>query len=373
MAVALVCDDSLNGLGLIRSLGVRRDISVIAFAREGSVAAASSFPARIVRRGSDGTESLALDSLLSELAPAQVIPFPGSDRMLLVLAELSRRHTNLSFPDDPDNVASFFSKVRQYEIADQVGVTTPTWYHCRVGEMPRPLNGPVAVRPANRLESSARPAIKMRRCSTSEELRVAVGNLADDGFSSIVSDFVDGPEANLATFGGYAYRGRVIQSFVGRKLWHTYPTRVVAIAEVRPDPAVSSIGAAFVEAVGLSGIFQVELKRSESSGAWNLIEMNQRNWLWGQLATAVGSNLAVTKFEVESAGHPEWYESDTQASSDAIFVNEYGVLSNIWGYRSFKPAVFVARSLLARRHTTFALCSREDRRPVLAAVRSAIR
>jgi len=369
--LALVCDDSINGLGIVRSLATEPAIEIVALARQGSITSASQLVSRVLHYEDPDHAATALSLFLAEVAPRKVVPFPGSDRMLLTLSAASTEHANLIFLDSPEEVSNLFSKVNQYEIADSIGLATPPWYHHRPGDTPRPFDNVVkAVRPADRLEQvGVRSPIKMAKCDTKSSLDDSLALLSNAGFSSLVSDFVDGPETNLFTYGGYVRRGEVVADFVGRKLWHTYPTRVAAVAESTQDREVQEQGRRFVEAVGLSGLFQVELKRSSNDGELYLIEMNQRNWLWGQLATACGSNLPVAKYKCEAENV---YPSADADRRHGVYINEYGVISNIWGYKTLRPLLFAARTLVSRRKTTMALFSRRDVRPVWSAIRSAL-
>jgi len=160
----------------------------------------------------------------------------------------------------------------------------------------------------------------------------------------------------------------LVGSFVGRKLWYTYPSRVAAVAETTHDPAVAAEGEKFVRAAGVSGLFQVELKRSDRDGRLYLIEMNQRNWLWGELASACGANLPLIKFDIESGS--EVGDDALSPMSSGIFVNEYGVLTNIWGYKSLRPLWFVARAVVSRANVSFALLRRDDLGPARSAIGS---
>ena len=372
MVIALICDDSLNGLGIARSLQ-HAGAQLVVVARPESVLGNSKLVDRVLEISDLDAAPEAIEDFLRESSPSRVVPFPGSDRMLSTLASLAEEYPHMSFPDDPLDVSRFSSKVEQHRAADQAGLTTPNWSHFQPGEPPIFSHLPAVVRPADRSERpDVRAPLKVEFCRTQAELSSSVEKLSAAGFSSIVTSEVEGEEQNLFTYGGYAFQGDVKAEFVGRKLWHTYPTRVAAVAESVDDQAVRDYGRSFMKQTGLSGLFQVEVKRDERDGELYLIEMNQRNWLWGELASTCGVNLPKAKLWEEGADCKLERPSDQQTGpqTDGIFVNEYGVLSNIWGYRSMAPLMFVMRSVFSSKQMNFALLRRRDLGPMISGVRS---
>lgn len=148
---SLICDDSINGLGIARSLSTA-PCTVAALARPDSVLSASRWVDKVIPIGSLEDAKEAISEFLRHVYPEYVVPFPGSDRMLLALAEVAPAHSNLSFPDEPERVRAFASKVTQYELADEAGVRAPEWSHYKAGDtLSPPSSFPLVVRPANRL------------------------------------------------------------------------------------------------------------------------------------------------------------------------------------------------------------------------------
>lgn len=364
MTIALVGDDSLNGLGIVRSLSLDSAVEVAAIARPSSVVARSRYVDHLVHRDDDADFVELVSRFAASIAPRRIVPFPASDAMVYAIGEAAQSFSNIVFLDPVAEVRRIAAKSVQYGIGDDVGVPVPTWVHLPVGS---PIHAdevrfPMAVRPDNRAEvPTAAAPFKMKRADDQIELQAAVQSLHSLGLSAIVCAFVEGPEEQLYTYGGYASHGKVMADFVGRKRFHTYPTRVAAIAERANAPEVADQGRRFMQATHLSGLFQVEMKMG-ADGTPYLIEMNQRNWLWGELATTCGVNLPLAKFWTE-AGEPERFRAAPTKMS-AIYLNEYGIVKNMIGYRTLAPLRFLLqnRDKLAARRT--ALYDPNDRRPL---------
>lgn len=117
----------------------------------------------------------------------------------------------------------------------------------------------------------------------------------------IVSEYIEGDDDCLFTYGGYAFNGEVKGEFFGRKLVQRPPmTGVACIAEsLDPISEVSLYGSKFIKKVDFTGVFQIEFKYSEENNEYYFIEFNPRNWLWGYAATVSGVNLPLLRVENE--------------------------------------------------------------------------
>lgn len=143
-----------------------------------------------------------------------------------------------------------------------------------------------------------------------EELRRAYADAAP--FDPQLCEVIPGGDHRLWTLGSYRdASGRPLASFTGRKL-RQWPPRfgTARAAESRWDPGLAARGHRVLDALGLHGISQVEVKRDPRDGRDHLIEVNPRSWLWVGLATRCGVNLPRIAHEdmagrgrVRPAGH----------------------------------------------------------------------
>jgi predicted ATP-grasp superfamily ATP-dependent carboligase len=109
----------------------------------------------------------------------------------------------------------------------------------------------------------------------------------------VIQEYVPGDDRHLWSFHGYAdEEGELLGSFIGRKI-RTYPasTGVSSFLELVHNDAFASVGREVAARIPLRGVFKMDFKRDDVSGAWRLLEVNARSNLWHHLGAANGINL----------------------------------------------------------------------------------
>jgi predicted ATP-grasp superfamily ATP-dependent carboligase len=109
----------------------------------------------------------------------------------------------------------------------------------------------------------------------------------------VIQEYVPGDDRHLWSFHGYAdQNGVLIASFIGRKI-RTYPasTGVSTFLELVHNDAFAAVGRDVAARVPLRGVFKMDFKRDDVSGAWRLLEVNARYNLWHHLGAANDINL----------------------------------------------------------------------------------
>lgn len=109
----------------------------------------------------------------------------------------------------------------------------------------------------------------------------------------LLQEYVRGGDRQLWSFHGYAdENGALLASFIGRKI-RTYPplTGASSCLELVHDNAFAFVGRHIAARVPLRGVFKIDLKQDEVSGAWRLLEINARFNLWHYLGARNGINL----------------------------------------------------------------------------------
>jgi len=112
-------------------------------------------------------------------------------------------------------------------------------------------------------------------------------------------EYIPGDDSCIWSFHGFAdARGRVIDSFIGRKL-RTFPTRTgeSSFIELAFDRELEALGAEIAAKIALKGVFKMDFKRDSASGRWNLLEINARFNLWHYLGAVNGVNLLRTAYD----------------------------------------------------------------------------
>jgi D-aspartate ligase len=143
-------------------------------------------------------------------------------------------------------------------------------------------------------------------------------------------EYIPGDDSSLWSFHGLADdKGRVLESFVGRKL-RTCPavTGESAFIELGHDEELAALGRGIAERLPLQGPFKMDFKKDAVTGRWHLLEINSRCSLWHYLAANNGVNLMRTAYEYLLDG--------SLPQSPAAYSTEYRWLSLALDYRAFR-------------------------------------
>ncbi len=131
----------------------------------------------------------------------------------------------------------------------------------------------------------------------------------------LFQEFIPGDDRHLWSYHGFAdENGRVIQSFVGRKV-RTHPpiTGESACIEMVRDPGLSIFGRQMAERIPLRGPFKIDFKRDPRDGRLLVLEVNARCTLWHYLGAANGVNLMKAGYDYVVHGRlPESHEYSTR-------------------------------------------------------------
>lgn len=115
----------------------------------------------------------------------------------------------------------------------------------------------------------------------------------------LIQEYVAGDDRAIWSFHGFCDEdGRLLDWFIGRKI-RTYPqlTGMSSYLELARDAELAELGPRIVSALGLKGVFKIDLKRDTRTGQLRLLEVNARYNLWHHLAAANGLNLPLTAYE----------------------------------------------------------------------------
>ena len=109
----------------------------------------------------------------------------------------------------------------------------------------------------------------------------------------LFQEFIPGDDRQLWSFHGFADEdGKVVQSFVGRKLRTSPPvTGESAYIEMVCDPGLATFGRLMAERIPLRGFFKIDFKQDPRDGRLLVLEVNARCTLWHYVGAVNGVNL----------------------------------------------------------------------------------
>jgi predicted ATP-grasp superfamily ATP-dependent carboligase len=115
----------------------------------------------------------------------------------------------------------------------------------------------------------------------------------------LIQEYIAGGDRDIWSFHGFAdEHGCLLDWFVGRKI-RTYPalTGESTYVELAHDAELAELGPRIAAALGLRGVFKIDLKREPRTGRLRVLEVNARYNLWHYLGAANGLNLPLTAYE----------------------------------------------------------------------------
>jgi len=300
----------LGGLNVVRALGLARVPVVVASSTSDELAFASRYCRGRILLPSLGDRRAVADSLLragARLAQSvgQRIPlfYSNDDWQRLVQdyrAELAEHYALLL--NDADVAEALIDKDRFQPLAAARGLPIPR--SLEWDELERAC-GPVLVKPRAKYREPT--PTQLRLFGSQGKARVFPDGralLADAAAQQLrpellIQEYIDGDDRDIWSFHGFCdEESRLLDWFIGRKI-RTYPmlTGASTFLELARDEELAELGPRIVSALGLKGVFKIDLKRDPRTRRFHVLEVNARYNLWHYLGAANGVNLALTAYE----------------------------------------------------------------------------
>ena len=347
--IALVMDEYINGLGLVRSLGKDPTVPIWALIWNGSMVGSSRYVDKVIWY----TDREDFDKKLIEInnIGRKVVPYFAKDVNFLRLNQLKDQLPNfvIEYHD-----VEILDKNYQTQFAMDSGITIPPSKrinskedYFKIKELPLPI----IVKPSQH-NDEGKSAFKAIITDDLKEVERLCERCFENRQTAIIAEYIPGGDDSLYTFGGYAYKGKLIEVFHGRKLVQKpRSTGTATTAESLPGLNLEPMCKQFIKDTEYTGIFQLEFKKSTKNGKYYFIEFNPRNWLWSYCATVSGANLPLAKYYTES--ETKVYERTPSIKKTSIHGIE-GLLFNL--FRDKWPGaiwITIKAMLRAKRHSFF--------------------
>jgi predicted ATP-grasp superfamily ATP-dependent carboligase len=359
MRVLLTGTDHAGGLAALRALRAAGYDPVAAIASERDHGARSRAAAGVAEVPDAGDDPHGFAAAIAEAAAREGVRvvLPGTERALVALAA----HRD-AFPDgvalgvcSPTTTLVATDKVATLMRAGEVGVRVLLAQVLGVFGPPDPdaVRFPVVVKP---LRAGSH---QTRRVDDMSELVLALAALPNG--AGIVQAYLEG---RLLNVNGVAADGEVVAA-VHEEALRTWPADCgpASYAQtIAPDASLSEQTAALIEALGWSGIFNLQF--IESDAGLFLVDVNPRLYPSIGLAVAAGLNLPAIWVETLLGRGPrvDPYRVGVK------FRSERDVRSLTQLFRSGARRAALA-GLMPQRDTTHAIASLSDPRPGLRALR----
>ncbi|HEX6369100.1 MAG TPA: hypothetical protein VF006_09205 [Longimicrobium sp.] len=298
---AVVIGGSLDGLGIVRSLG-RRGIPVCVIDDGPSVARFSRYCTRHARAADLREHGRTADSVMEAGARLGLdgwVLYPTRDDTVAAFARARHRLAERFRVPVPEWKVTRWAWDRRntHELAAQLGISAPrTWCVSGPDEAAAlEAEGPFAVRPATR-ERFRRPAeAKVWRADTRAELADRVrhaGGLCAPGEVMVQELVPGGGEYSFCAFfkGGRAVGGMTVRRHPAG------PGRAGGFVETVEEPEVEALALRLLRGMGYYGLAEVEFRRDPRDGRLKVLDVNARTWGYHALGRAAGVDFPALLF-----------------------------------------------------------------------------
>jgi predicted ATP-grasp superfamily ATP-dependent carboligase len=300
----------LGGLNVVRALGIARIPVVVASSTADEPAFASRYCHGKIQLPSLGDRRAVADSLLragAHLAQGvgRRIPlfYSNDDWQRLVQdyrSELAEHYALLL--NDADVADALIDKDRFQPLAVERGLPIPR--SLEWDELDQAC-GPVLVKPRAKYKDPTPAQLRLFGAQAKARIFPDGRALRADAAAQqlrqelVIQEYIEGDDRDIWSFHGFCdEESRLLDWFIGRKI-RTYPilTGASTFLELAHDEELAQLGPRIVSALGLKGVFKVDLKRHPRTGRFHLLEVNARYNLWHYLGAANGLNLPLTAYE----------------------------------------------------------------------------
>jgi D-aspartate ligase len=299
----------LGGVNLVRALGMAGIPVIVASSSEDEPAFASRYCAAkclLPPLAQDAAVDaiVTIGDRLASMYGRRVPLFYGSDDALkLIYAHRQRlERYYLLLLNEPDVAHALLTKDGFQAFAAPRGLPVPAslrWDGVEAHE------GPVVVKPSNK-EGWSDSLLRKRAFGHAKAL--VFDNGADAMRHPVLAlfreqltcqQYICGDDSNNWSYHAFAdEKGRVLESFVGRKLRTCPPDNgESAYIQLADNEELRALGARLAASMPLKGIFKMDFKQDARTGAWYLLEVNARFNLWQYLGAANGVNLMRTAYD----------------------------------------------------------------------------
>lgn len=362
---ALVLGGESRALGIARSLG-RRGIRVWVIDESDYLIARRS---RYVERNlpwpgqaGEAEQAAVLAGFADDHGLRGWTLFATSDETAALVARhhdsLSQRYRLTTPPWEQTQLA--YDKRLTYELADAAGVAAPrTAYPSGAGELASlEIEFPCILKPAAKAELNRFTHDKAWPAADRDELLAryeeACSLVATE--QVMVQEMIPGGGEAQFSFGAACIEGRPLGSIVARRR-RQYPVTFghsSSFVESVDAPEVERSARRLLEAIGYSGLVEVEFKRDPRSGEYKLLDVNPRLWTWFTLGARAGVDFPHLGFRIAQGEQPaearaqagaRWVRMGTDVLAAGALIRA-GQVSPLAYARSLRPpleyAVFAA-------------------------------
>jgi len=313
LPAALVMNMHITGLAVARSLG-RQGVPVVGLDDERGGLGQSSRHLAGLGLVPSPTDDEALAGHLLELGPSfasRPVLIPTNDDWVLALAKhRDRLEQHYRYPFAPyDVVRQALSKTDLYRACEQLRVAIPrTWYldEQTPEQVAAAVPYPCVLKPDDSRGFYNAFRAKVFVVQDADDFVRRCGEAAGLGLTLVAQEWVDTEPGGFWSVASYlSPDGTPRGVFTGRKLEQWPPDfGTSCLADARWDAGIADAGVKVLQALGYSGISEIEFVQDAATGRQLLLDVNTRAWKWIGLPIAAGVDLPLLAYR-DATGDPQ--------------------------------------------------------------------
>ena len=313
LPAALVMNMHITGLAVARSLG-RQGVPVVGLDDERGGLGQSSRHLAGLGLVPSPTDDEALAGHLLELGPSfasRPVLIPTNDDWVLALAKhRDRLEKHYRFPFAPyDVVRQALSKTDLYRACEQLRVAIPrTWYldEQTPEQVAAAVPYPCVLKPDDSRGFYNAFRAKVFVVQDADDFVRRCAEAAAAGLTLVAQEWVDTEPGGFWSVASYlSPDGTPRGVFTGRKLEQWPPDfGTSCLADARWDAGIADAGVKVLQALGYSGISEIEFVQDAATGRQLLLDVNTRAWKWIGLPIAAGVDLPLLAYR-DATGDPQ--------------------------------------------------------------------
>jgi D-aspartate ligase len=303
---AVVIGGDYQGLGIIRSLG-RRGVPICVIDDEHSIGRYSRYTDHAVKVTELRDEVQTVQTLMAVgrqldlggwvLYPTREETVAALSRNRAVLSELFRVPT-----PDWSVVRWAWDKRNTYWLGESLGIPVPrTWYPSDASDLAA-VDGdpPFVIKPAVKEDFLYATKAKAWRADSRDELRALfdrASKLVRPG-EVMIQELIPGDGRNQFACCAFVKDGEMLATMVARRRRQHPPQfgRASTFVETVEIPQLEDLSARFFDAIGYSGLAELEYKLDPRTDAFKLLDFNARTWGYHTLGYAAGVDFPYLQF-----------------------------------------------------------------------------
>lgn len=308
----VVLGGGVTGLGVLRAFA-RRGMPAYLVAPRGDLAWRSRYARRAPGTAGSGREE-ELPAFLSGTRLERAVLVPCSDDWARAVAALPHETTARFRASSPSAaaLAEVVDKSAFAALARRAGVAHPaTWPLDTPGALdrvPEEAWASAFLKPRDSQAFFRRFGVKAFWVRSREDAERRLAGLAGTGLDVQLQCYIPGPPTNHVFVDGFVDRGGVVRCHFVRRRLRMHPPdfgNSTLMESIGPGEAADAVDAAerLVTTLGYRGIFSLETKRDERTGACNALELNPRAWWYVGFAVRCGADVCRLAHE-DALGEP---------------------------------------------------------------------